>query len=273
MDSDHAALAIVVPVLAATVLAAPVLLVWLGATLARAHRATRTDLIGGLGCGLIAAGAAAAIAMVAEGVLGVDESQRLTVYVPLLEETLKAAAIVVAIGVAAVVRGDRLTARRCALATVAVAAAFATGENLGYLGTHLLAGNAQPGVAAAALETLRVRAFLPPVGHLAETWAMGAALWLASRYRRPHYRVAVLLSGWAAAVAVHALWNASALRWWPNPWPLLAIAAVSLAAAAAGGAAYQLNRRATGLSSKDGYPSCPAVAQPMVRPGSGRAGG
>lgn len=232
MDTPAAVAAVAVPATALLVVSAPVLALWLGlAVLPRAGRDTRTDLIGGLGCGLLAAGAASLLGLGFDRLAGVSEPDRLTGYVPLVEEPLKAAAIVLALGGAAAVRGGGLPLRRCALATGAVVAAFAAGENAGHLGALFFVDGVRFGDAAAVWEALRVRAVLPPLGHLAETWPAGAAVWLAGRCRGAR-RAAVLAAGLAAAVAVHALWNWSALRWWPEPWPLLAIVAISAVAAA-----------------------------------------
>lgn len=226
MDFHPTVSAMAGPAVAVVALSAPVAVVWLAlVALPRAGRVTRTDVICGLGCGLIAAGAASLLGLALDRIIGAPESQRLTLYVPLLEEPLKALAIVVAIGVAAVARGAALPAHRCAVATLTVVAAFAASENLDHLSTLFLAGEVPLADWDTIMETLRVRAVLPPLGHLAETWPVGAAIWLASR--RPARRLPILLSGLVAAAACHALWNASALRWWPDLWPLLTIVAVS----------------------------------------------
>jgi RsiW-degrading membrane proteinase PrsW (M82 family) len=218
-----------VPAVAVVGLSAPIAVVWLAlVTLPRSGRATRTDVICGLGCGLIAAGAASLLGLAVDRIIGATEWQRLTLYVPVLEEPLKALAIVVTIGVAAVARGAALPARRCAVAILTVVAAFAASENLDHLSSLLIADRVPLGDWATTMETLRVRAILPPLGHLAESWPVGAAIWLASR--RPARRLPILLSGLATAAACHALWNTSALRWWPDLWPLLTIVVVSTGA-------------------------------------------
>lgn len=230
MDIHPTVSALAVPAVAVVGLSAPIAVVWLAlVTLPRAGRNTRTDVICGLGCGLIAAGAASLLGLAVDRVIGATESQRLTLYVPMFEEPLKALAIVVTIGVAAALRGAALPAWRCAVATLTVVAAFAASENLDHLSSLFIAGGVSLGDGATIMETLRVRAVLPPLGHLAETWPVAAAIWLASR--RPAGRLPVLLSGLCTAVACHALWNASALRWWPDLWPLLTIVAVSAGAA------------------------------------------
>jgi RsiW-degrading membrane proteinase PrsW (M82 family) len=208
-------------------LTTPVVVVWLAlVTVPRAARSTRTDLIGALGCGLIAVGAVSLLTKALDWTFGVSASLRLTVYTPLIEEPLKALAIVLAIGTTVVARGDQLSLRQAGIATLAVVAAFATGENVGHLVSLFTATDVSFTDASRILEALRVRAVLPPLGHLAETWPAGAALWLASRCRQG--RPAILLSGVAAAIGIHSLWNWATLQWWPSPWPLLAILAVSL---------------------------------------------
>jgi RsiW-degrading membrane proteinase PrsW (M82 family) len=234
MDSGDTVWAVVVPALALAVVSAPMAVVWFAVvSLSRADRATRTDVIGGFGYGLLAAGAATALGLAAELVGDLTEAQRLTIVVPVVEEALKALAVVLAIGAAAVIRGDRLALRRCAIATVSVAAAFAVAENVGYLATLFLEGGGSFGDAGAVIDTLRVRAFLPPLAHVAESGAVGAAIWLASRPRRPYRRTALLMAGLGVAIAVHAGWNAATLRWWPDPRPLLAILAGATVAAVA----------------------------------------
>lgn len=231
MDSDLTTVALAAIALTLVVLAAPVAAVWIVlVSLPGMDRPARTDAICGFGCGMIAAGAASLLGRAMYRAVGMPEVHWLTGYVPLAEETLKALAIALAIGVLAVARGGRLSLRRCVIVTVAVVAAFAASENFDHMSTLFL-GDAFPGDPTAMMERLRVRALLPPLGHLAETWVVGAAIWVASR-RRPATRAAVLLPGLAIAVAVHALWNAFALWWWPNPWPLLAIVAVSVTGAA-----------------------------------------
>lgn len=212
------------------VLAAPVLAVWLALRfIPGTDRRARIDAISGFGCGMIAAGSAAMLGRMVYEFAALDDFRWLTVYVPVAEETLKAAAIAAAIGVAAILRAERLSLRRCAVATISVVIAFAASENLYHLSALLLA-DPFPGESAVILERLRVRAILPPLGHVAESWLVGAAIWTASRWRGS-IRSAVLLAGLAAAMAVHALWNASALWWWPNPWPLLSIVTLSITGA------------------------------------------
>jgi RsiW-degrading membrane proteinase PrsW (M82 family) len=230
VDSELTAAGLATIGLTLLVLAAPVVAVWVAlVSLPGVERRARTDAVCGFGCGMIAAGVASLLGRVVYRNIGMADVHWLTVYVPLVEETLKALAIALAIGVLVVARADRLSLRRCAIATVAVGAAFAACENFDHMSV-LFIGDAFPGDRAAMMERLQVRALLPPLGHLAETWVVGAAIWLASRCR-PGQRLALLLPALATAAAVHALWNASALRWWPNPWPLLAIVAVSIGGA------------------------------------------
>ena len=227
--------AIAVPVVAVAALTVPVVVVWLAlVVLPRAGRATRTDVLCGLGCGMFAAGAAWLLGTAVGQVTGASGPARLVVAVPLVEEPLKALGIVAALGFGTVAAGVRLPLRRCAVVTVTVAATFAASENLGHLGNLLIVDGVRPGDWATVAASLRVRGVLPPLGHLAETWPVGAAIWLASRAGRPARRLAVLLPGLAGALAIHAGWNWSAQRWWPDPWPLLAIIAVSAAAATTG---------------------------------------
>jgi RsiW-degrading membrane proteinase PrsW (M82 family) len=225
--------AIAVPVVAVAALTVPVVVVWLAlVVLPRAGRATRTDVLCGLGCGMFAAGAASLLGAAVGQVTGVVGPARLVMAVPLVEEPLKALGIVAALGFGTVAAGVRLPLRRCAVVTVTVAATFAASENLGHLGNLLIVDGVRPGDWAEVAATLRVRGVLPPLGHLAETWPVGAAIWLASRAGRPARRLTVLLPGLAGALVIHAGWNWSAQRWWPDPWPLLAIIAGSAAAAA-----------------------------------------
>jgi RsiW-degrading membrane proteinase PrsW (M82 family) len=230
----QAVAAVGVLAVAVATLAAPVALVWLAlVTIPRAGRDRRTDVIGGLGCGMVAAGVASLSGAAIHRFAGTAGPDRLVVSAPLVEEPLKALAIVGAIGFAAVAGADRLPLHRCAVATVTVVAAFAASENLGHLGGLFVVGGAAPADWSAVAETLRVRAVLPPIGHAAETWAVGAAIWLAAR-RRLVQRVAILGLGLAVAIGLHAAWNWSAQRFWPDPWPLLGIIGVSAAAAGAG---------------------------------------
>jgi RsiW-degrading membrane proteinase PrsW (M82 family) len=195
-------------------------------------RSVNTVVVGSLGCGLVAMGTASLIVPFLASGMMLTEWQRLTLLTPLVEEPLKATALVVAIGTVAVARGERLSLRTCAIATAGVVAAFAAGENLGHIAAVLADEPIPSGSADRIAAAVRGRAVLPALGHLAETWSVGAAIWLATRCAA-RWRSAAVLVGVLTAIACHAWWNATVLRWWPIPWPLLGLLAVSIGCAVA----------------------------------------
>lgn len=81
-----------------------------------------------------------------------------------------------------------------------VAAGFAFVENILYFGTSI---DILP-------QVFVMRGILSPFAHVLFTAAMGIALGLAARSRRRHTWVWALPIGWALAVVLHSLWNASA---------------------------------------------------------------
>lgn len=211
-------LAVIAPLVAAW----PLVLAWYAlAGARRAGATTRVDVVAGFGAGFVAVGVASLL-LAGGGQLWppADEQLRLAVAVPVVEEVCKAAAIVAAVGAGWVRAGQPLRLRRCAVATLSVVAAFAVGENLGYVLPQVTAYVAGGGDADAVRATLAVRAVLPPLGHVAQCWPVAAALWVATRCAM-RWRPVALFVGVAAAVVIHARWNTAVLRWWPDPMPLL----------------------------------------------------
>jgi len=86
-----------------------------------------------------------------------------------------------------------------------VGVGFAYLENVLYLGRAL--GDDTP---ASLVAVFVLRCLVSPFAHPLFTMAVGVGLGLAARHRAPLYRVGAPLLGFAVAVVLHALWNASA---------------------------------------------------------------
>jgi protease PrsW len=90
-----------------------------------------------------------------------------------------------------------------------VAAGFAFTENILYFG-RAFATDGLVGEGGSVVIVFMIRGVLSPFAHPVFTAMMGIAVGLAVRRRNPVGRVALLLAGYVGAVALHALWNASA---------------------------------------------------------------
>ncbi|WP_432562224.1 PrsW family intramembrane metalloprotease [Kineococcus sp. SYSU DK003] len=86
-----------------------------------------------------------------------------------------------------------------------VGVGFAYLENVLYLGRAL--GDDQP---ASLVAVFVLRCLVSPFAHPLFTMAVGVGLGLAARHRGPLHRVGAPVLGFAVAVVLHALWNASA---------------------------------------------------------------
>lgn len=90
-----------------------------------------------------------------------------------------------------------------------VAAGFAFTENILYFG-RAFATDGLVGESGSVVTVFMIRGVLSPFAHPVFTVMIGIAVGLAVRRRNLVGRVALLLAGYLAAVALHALWNASA---------------------------------------------------------------
>ena len=90
-----------------------------------------------------------------------------------------------------------------------VAAGFAFTENILYFG-RAFATDGLVGESGSVVIVFMARGVLSPFAHPVFTAMTGIAVGLAARRRKLAGRVALLLAGYLAAVALHALWNASA---------------------------------------------------------------
>ncbi|MGH3944987.1 MAG: PrsW family intramembrane metalloprotease [Pseudonocardiaceae bacterium] len=90
-----------------------------------------------------------------------------------------------------------------------VAAGFAFTENILYFG-RAFATDGLVGESGSVIIVFMIRGVLSPFAHPVFTVMIGIAVGLAVRRRNPVGRVALPLAGYLGAVALHALWNASA---------------------------------------------------------------
>jgi protease PrsW len=87
---------------------------------------------------------------------------------------------------------------------VAAGAGFAALETMGYGFTTLLESR---GSITATVDTLLLRGFLSPAGHMAWTGITAAALFTAATARGERHRIFRFLATFVLAVALHALWD------------------------------------------------------------------
>ncbi len=134
---------------------------------------------------------------------GGDPTRAVLVVAPVVEEALKASAVLLVL----LVRRREFDGVVDGIVYAGLAGAgFAFVENVLYLGRGFSAGG------GSALATVFVvRCVVSPFAHPLFTGVTGAALGFAARSRRPVARLVVPVAGFAVAVGLHAAWNLSAL--------------------------------------------------------------
>jgi RsiW-degrading membrane proteinase PrsW (M82 family) len=134
---------------------------------------------------------------------GGDLAPTLLVVAPVVEEALKGVAVLLIL----LLRRREFDGVVDGIVYAGIAGiGFAFLENVLYLGRGFASGG------GSALATVFVvRCVVSPFAHPLFTAATGVGLGLAARARRPAPRVLLPLAGFALAVALHALWNLSAL--------------------------------------------------------------
>ena len=143
------------------------------------------------------------IGVIVAGTLEFDAQRDLgalpTIGIGLIEEASK---LIIPAGILVFFRRYRSPANGLLLG-VAAGAGFAALETMGYGFTTLLASH---GSITATVDTLVLRRFLSPAGHMAWTGITAAALFTAAT-TRGHHRFLRFFATFVLAVALHALWD------------------------------------------------------------------
>ena len=143
------------------------------------------------------------IGVIVAGTLEFDAQRDLgalpTIGIGLIEEASK---LIIPAGILVFFRRYRSPANGLLLG-VAAGAGFAALETMGYGFTTLLASH---GSITATVDTLVLRGFLSPAGHMAWTGITAAALFTAAT-TRGHHRFFRFAATFVLAVALHALWD------------------------------------------------------------------
>lgn len=138
-----------------------------------------------------------------------------TVVAPVVEETIKALGVLLVL----------LAWRRSfdgpvdgLVYAATVAAGFAFVENILYFGTTITESAAHADAEAAVATVFVLRAVMSPFAHVVFTACTGLALGLAARSRSPYAWTWALPLGLLGAIALHALWNGSAVMSTERGW-------------------------------------------------------